>query len=482
MPKYEEMKQLKERYQVIPLCKEIFADIVTPIMILRKIASSSKKYFLLESVTGGEKWGRYSFLGFNPLLRVTCKNHHVVISGKENRSFDTEKPMEVLREIINQYKAPTFEQLPPFSGGFMGYFAYEMIGYAEPKLHFKERESNDFDLMLFDKVIAYDHLKQKISVIANVATEEFEVNYHKAISEIDEIIQLIKSPLLEEEAFHEEEVIFQGNVSKEEYCQLVIKTKEYILQGDIFQGVISRRMTARYSNSLLNAYRVLRTSNPSPYMVFLNVDDLQLITSSPETLIRLNQGKLTTFPIAGSRPRGKNKEEDIGLEKELLADEKECAEHNMLVDLARNDVGKLSKFQSVKVNDYMHIQKFSTIMHITSEVEGNLKEGKDALDAIEAILPAGTLSGAPKIRACEIIEELEPESRGLYGGAIGYIDFTGNMDTCIAIRMAVKEKDQVYVQAGAGIVFDSVPETEFHETEHKARAVIEALKAAKEVR
>lgn len=262
---------------------------------------------------------------------------------------------------------------------------------------------------------------------------------------------------------------------------MVERTKEYIIDGDIFQAVISRRFETEYEEDLINAYRVLRTTNPSPYMVFLKSDDMELICSSPETMVRLKDGKLTTFPIAGSRPRGKSRKEDEALAKELLEDEKELSEHNMLVDLGRNDIGKVSEYGSVKVTDYMRIQRFSRIMHITSEVEGRLREGKDALDAIEALLPAGTLSGAPKIRACEIIEELEKTPRGIYGGAVGYIDFTENMDTCIAIRMAVKKKDKVYIQAGAGIVADSIPEREYEETGHKARALMEALEKAHEM-
>jgi anthranilate synthase component 1 len=274
---------------------------------------------------------------------------------------------------------------------------------------------------------------------------------------------------------------FICNVTKEEYLKMVEKTKDYICRGDVFQAVISRRFETEYKDNLLNAYRVLRTTNPSPYMVFMRNDDLQLISASPETLIRLKNGKLTTFPIAGSRPRGKDLEEDLALEQELLSDEKELSEHNMLVDLARNDLGKISEYNSVRVVDYMRVQRFSRIMHIASEVEGVLKKNKDAFDAIEAILPAGTLSGAPKIRACEIIQELEKSPRGIYGGAIGYIDFTGNMDSCIAIRMAIKKNDKVYIQAGSGIVADSVPETEYEEAGNKAKALIEAIQEAGQV-
>ena len=274
---------------------------------------------------------------------------------------------------------------------------------------------------------------------------------------------------------------FTCNVSKEEYCKLVEKTKEYIVDGDIFQAVISRQFSSPYEGSLINPYRVLRTTNPSPYMVYMKIDDEEIMSTSPETLVRLENGRLTTFPVAGSRPRGLTEEEDQKLEADLLSDEKELSEHNMLVDLGRNDLGRISKFDSVEVTKYMMIHKYSKIMHICSQVEGDIRDDCDALSAIESVLPAGTLSGAPKIRACEIIEELESEERGVYGGALGYLDFTGNMDTCIAIRMAVKKDGRVYVQAGGGIVADSIPENEYQESANKAAAVMNAIKAAKEV-
>jgi anthranilate synthase component 1 len=356
-----------------------------------------------------------------------------------------------------------------------------MIGYAEPVLKLRSGEFNDFDVMLFDKVIAYDHLRQKIGIIVNMKSDRPEENYKKALSDIDQIASMVTEQTVLPKAKIKSKPFFTCNLSKEEYKRMVERAKEYIKQGDIFQAVLSRRFETEYADSLLNAYRVLRTTNPSPYMVFLQNEDLQLIGTSPETLVRLQDGVLSTFPIAGSRPRGKNREEDKALERELLEDEKELAEHNMLVDLARNDLGKISKFASVRVVSYKSIQRYSKIMHIVSEVEGIIREEKDAFDAIEALLPAGTLSGAPKIRACEIIEELEKEPRGIYGGAIGYIDFTGNMDICIAIRMAVKKKDKVYVQAGGGIVADSIPEKEYEESGHKAKAVTEAILSAGEV-
>ncbi len=466
---------------MIPICKEIFADVITPIMLLRKLSQSSQSFFLLESIEGGEKWGRYSFLGYNPVVSITCKNGEIRIRQGGKETVRTDQPLQVLRELLNEYKAPKLPGMPPFTGGLVGYFSYGMIRYAEPILKLKDSDFQDMELLLFDKVIAYDHLKQKISIVVNMKTDQVMENYGLALASIENILHMIMEPVKTEAAVEYSQPEFHCNTSKEEFMNMVERTKEYIVNGDIFQAVISRRFEAEYENSLLGAYRVLRTTNPSPYMVFFQSKDLQLISTSPETLVRLKEGSLTTFPIAGSRPRGADREEDEALERELLADEKELSEHNMLVDLARNDLGKISEFNSVQVTDYMSIKRYSKIMHITSEVKGKLGQEKDALDAIAAILPAGTLSGAPKIRACEIIEELEKAPRGIYGGAIGYIDFSGNMDTCIAIRMAVKKNGRVYVQAGSGIVADSNPEKEYEESLHKAGAIMEAIRNAGEV-
>jgi anthranilate synthase component 1 len=545
-PGYSEIIRLAEQYDIIPVCREIYADITTPIAVLKAISRSSNRYFLLESIEGGEKWGRYSFLGYSPIARITCRNGETTIEEScvprgttlhsHRKTLHSRKPLEVLRNYISQYRAPALPDIPPFAGGFVGYFAYGMIGYAEPVLKLRHGESNDFDVMLFDRVIAYDHLKQKISIVVNMRTDNIEENYRKALSDIADVIRLIKEQALPDPKTHgiagpgknvgpdmcaqttgkvgedmraettgeagagmcaettgeagagrnvkaEEEFkpVFICNTTKEEYCGMVEKAKEYIMNGDIFQAVISRRFETEYRGSLIDAYRVLRTTNPSPYMVMMQIDDVQLISTSPETLVRLKDVVLSTFPLAGTRPRGKDRNEDKALEEELLADEKELAEHDMLVDLARNDLGRISKYSSVHVTNYKMILRYSRVMHIASEVESRIRDDRDAFDAIEALLPAGTLSGAPKIRACEIIDELEKEPRGIYGGAIGYVDFTGNMDACIAIRMAVKKGDRVYVQAGAGIVYDSIPEREYEESGNKARAVMEAIIGASEV-
>lgn len=481
-PECDEILELAKSYDIVPVCKEIYADVITPITLLRKIAGLSKRYYLLESIEGGEKWGRYSFLGFDPIMRFYCENNTVTIEqdGQEKK-IPTKKPLEVLREIMKDYKAPRLQNLPPFAGGLVGYFAYAMMGYAEPVLKIKKGTFHDYDLMMFDKVIAYDHLKQKICVIVNMKTDKVMENYGKATADIQSIIHMIRQAEVKEIPLSDSKIDFTCNVSKEDYCKIIEKTKEYIVNGDIFQAVIARQFSSPYEGSLINPYRVLRTTNPSPYMVFMKIDDDELMSSSPETLVRLQNGRLTTFPVAGSRPRGKTEEEDQALVEDLLGDEKELSEHNMLVDLGRNDLGRISKFDSVEVTEYMMIHKYSKIMHICSQVESDIRQDKDGLDAIESVLPAGTLSGAPKIRACQIIEEMESEERGIYGGALGYLDFTGNLDTCIAIRMAVKKNGRVYVEAGGGIVADSIPENEYQESANKAAAVMNAIKNAKEV-
>lgn len=480
-PSYEKVLTLKDDYSVIPVYKEIYADIVTPITLLRKIACKSDKFFLLESIEGGEKWGRYSFIGFDPKARLSYKDNVLTVKGERERIVYTNKPYDAVREYLASYKTPRFEDIPPFTGGLVGYWGYSMIACTEPTLKLKKDTSNDFDLMLFDKIIAYDHLSQKLTIIVNMKTNDLLNQYNQAKNDIAAIVSIINGNDSLPKLKSDRNIEFKSNFTKEEFCKMVKRTKEYIYDGDIFQCVVSRRFEAEYRGSLINAYRVMRTTNPSPYMVYMSIDGDEIISTSPETLVKLQNGVLNTFPIAGSRPRGKTKKEDDALAEELISDEKELAEHNMLVDLGRNDIGRISKFNSVKVTEYQKILRYSKIMHICSEVEGEIKDGLDAFDAIESLLPAGTLSGAPKIRACEIIEELEKTPRGIYGGALGYIDFNGNLDTCIAIRMAVKKDNKVYIQSGAGIVADSVPENEYTETYNKALAVMNAVKNAGEV-
>ena len=396
-------------------------------------------------------------------------------------TMQTETPSAVLRQILARYKSPRLPGLPPFTGGLVGYFSYDYLGYSEPKARTAAADTEafkDVDLMLFDKVIAFDNCRQKIILIANMALDDLETNYNKALLELTRMAELLRSG----EKRRERPGHLLGEVTplfdKAAYCAMVEKARHHIYEGDIFQIVLSNRLSAAFEGSLLGTYRMLRTINPSPYMFYFAGTDVEVAGASPETLVKLEDGVLHTFPLAGTRPRGKTEAEDAALERDLLADEKELAEHNMLVDLGRNDLGKISRFGTVEVEKLHSIERYSHVMHIGSTVRGIIREDKDALDAIEAVLPAGTLSGAPKIRACQLIGELENNKRGIYGGAIGYIDFTGNMDTCIAIRIAYKKNGRVFVRSGAGIVADSIPEKEYQECINKAQAVVSALKAA----
>ena len=475
-------------YRRIPVSRELYADAFTPVEVLRTLRAASHHCYLLESAEENQKWGRYSFLGYSPAMELTCQNNVLKIrtgeedelAAEENRAIS--HPGETIRKILAAYKSPKLPDMPPFTGGLVGYFSYDYIHYAEPTLDFSKLKNDDFcdvDLMLFDRVIVFDHYRQKLILIAGVRTDSLEKSYRQAEESLNEIVSLLQSgakavfrPLkLKEE--------LAPAFSKEEYGAMVEKARHYIHEGDIFQVVLSNPMTAAAEGSLFDTYRVLRTLNPSPYMFYFTSDDVEIAGASPETLTRLTDGTLYTFPLAGTRPRGKDKEEDEALERELLADEKELSEHNMLVDLGRNDLGRVSRLGSVQVETYASVVRFSHVMHIGSTVRGEIHPDRDAVDAIDSILPAGTLSGAPKVRACEIIAELEGRKRGIYGGAIGYLDFTGNMDTCIAIRLAYKKHGRLFVQSCAGIVADSVPEKEFRECCNKAKAVVNAIQTAK---
>ena len=480
LPSLTTVKEIAKsgKYDVLPVSCEMLSDICTPIEALNILKNVSSHCYILESVSGNEKWGRYTFLGFDPKMEITCSDGKMNIG---DLSIKTDNPEIQLREIMSKYKSPRFDYLPPFTGGLVGYFSYDYLGYSEPTVRTNVNDTESFkdvDLMLFDKVIAFDNFRQKIILIVNMSLEDPDTSYNKAIFELNNL----KTLLLEGERKKEKGGHLTGDVSalfsKDEYCTMVEKAKHYIKEGDIFQIVLSNRLSAPFEGSLLNTYRVLRTINPSPYMFYFSGTDVEVAGASPETLVKLQDGILHTFPLAGTRPRGKTEREDIELEKELLADEKELAEHNMLVDLGRNDLGKISKFGSVKVEKLHSIERYSHVMHIGSTVRGEIRDDFDAFDAVSAVLPAGTLSGAPKIRACQLIGELENNKRGIYGGAIGYIDFTGNLDTCIAIRIAYKKNGKVFVRSGAGIVYDSVPEKEYQECINKAAAVMNALKAA----
>ena len=470
-------------YGVIPVSTEILADTSTPIEVLKILKKVSGHAYLLESAEADKRWGRYSFLGYDPLLEITCYNGATQIKTPLTTQSTTEDIRSCIRNIIKENRSPKLDYLPSFTGGLVGYFSYDYIKYSEPtlKLDAEDEEGfQDVNLMLFHKVIAFDNYRQKIILITNIKTDDLEANYNKAVLELEGMRQLIRKGQKAEHVPLKLKSDFKPLFNQEAYCRMVEKGKHYIKEGDIFQVVLSNRLEAEMEGSLLDAYRVLRTTNPSPYMFYFSGTDGEIAGASPETLVKLEQGKLYTFPLAGTRPRGKTEEEDRQLEAELLVDEKELAEHNMLVDLGRNDIGKISQVGTVKVEKYMSIERYSHVMHIGSTVSGMLREDRDALDAVDAILPAGTLSGAPKLRACEIINELENNKRGIYGGAIGYVSFTGNLDTCIAIRLAFSKNGKVFVRSGAGIVADSVPEKEYRECIQKAAAVRSAIETAQE--
>ncbi|MCQ2540003.1 MAG: anthranilate synthase component I [Acetatifactor sp.] len=482
LPTLEEVKRIAAtgQYKVLPVSCEILSDFTTPIETMKILKNVSTHCYMLESAAANDKWGRYTFLGYDPKMEITCIDGEMKAG---NFKFKTDNPADFLRQILEDHKSPKFDSLPSFTGGLVGYFSYDYLGYSEPTVKCQVEDSEEFkdvDLMLFDKVIAFDNMRQKIVLMANMPLNDPETGYNKAVMELTQLVDLLKNGKKKEEPGGKLLGEVKPLFDQERYCEMVEKAKHYIHEGDIFQIVLSNRLEAPFEGSLLNTYRMLRTINPSPYMFYFAGTDVEVAGASPETLVKLENGVLHTFPLAGTRPRGKTEEEDKALEAELLADEKELAEHNMLVDLGRNDLGRISKFGTVQVEKLHSIERYSHVMHIGSTVRGEIKEEHDALDAIAAVLPAGTLSGAPKIRACQLIGELENNKRGIYGGAIGYIDFTGNMDTCIAIRIAYKKNGKVFVRSGAGIVADSVPEKEYQECLNKARASLNALVLAGE--
>ncbi len=479
-PTVDEVRKIASSgdYSVLPLSCEILSDFTTPIETMKVLKNVSTHCYMLESAQANERWGRYTFMGYNPKLEITCINGELKAGSK---TVTTDDPSAYLRKILSGYKSPRFDYLPSFTGGLVGYFSYDYLSYSEPTVKREVEDVEQFkdvDLMLFDKVIAFDNARQKLVLIVNMKLDDIDAEYEKAASELRDLAKLLRTGSKSEEKGGR----LLGEVTplfnREQYCSMVERAKNHIREGDIFQIVLSNRLSAPFEGSLLNTYRILRTINPSPYMFYFSGTDVEVAGASPETLVKLEDGILHTFPLAGTRPRGKTEAEDKALESELLADEKELAEHNMLVDLGRNDLGKISRFGTVEVEKLHSIERYSHVMHIGSTVRGIIRDDKDALDAIEAVLPAGTLSGAPKIRACQLIGELENNKRGIYGGAIGYIDFTGNMDTCIAIRIAYKKNGRVFVRSGAGIVADSVPEKEFEECLNKAKASLRALELA----
>ena len=487
-PALDDFKKLAGNAGLIPVCREIVADLDTPLTVFAKVAGDESHAFLLESLEGGEKWGRYSFIGLDPLLTFESRGDRIIIQreGRVEERFGD--PLAELKRVLESFNAcRESDFLPRFFGGAVGYLGYDMVRFMEklPDINPPLTNFPDSSFMVPRLVLICDNLQQKLTVVNCVvveAGEDLEEQYQKACQRIDALIKRLRRRPLPYDVVDSDvrghEHRFQSNMSAEAFKEMVNRAKEYIMAGDIIQVVLSQRFHARTDLPPFMLYRALRHINPSPYLFYLKLDNNIQIGSSPEILVRLEENRIEVRPIAGTRPRGKNREDDLALEKELLADPKERAEHLMLVDLGRNDVGRVAQFGTVETHDLLVIERYSHVMHIVSGVRGQLAAGKDQFDVVRACFPAGTVSGAPKIRAMEIIEELEPERRGPYAGAVGYFGFSGNMDFCITIRTFVMQGDNLWVQAGAGIVADSDPEMEFQETLNKARGLRRAVELA----
>ena len=480
----EEFKELAQRGTFVPVCKEIVADLLTPVSAFLKIAEHSDYAFLLESVEGGEHVGRYSFLGKDPFLILRSRAGKTIIDRAGETSQSDRPFVATLRELMASFHSPFVPGLPRFTGGAVGYLGYDAAAWFEPvTLQAASEEQDEGGFMLFDTVLAFDHVRHRILIIANAritGDDDLESLYQFACAKIEFVERELDRPLSKPHCPDKTPIEVTSNVSKDQFEQMVRTAKEYIAAGDIYQVVLSQRFETKVSADPFTVYRALRHVNPSPYMYFIRVGDRSIVGSSPEMLVRVEGRRVETHPIAGTRPRGKTEEEDLRLAEELKRNEKERAEHVMLVDLGRNDIGRVSEYGTVKVPTYMTVERYSHVMHLVSIVEGKLADEYDRLDALVACFPAGTVSGAPKVRAMEIIAELENRRRGVYAGAVGYLDFAGNLDFCITIRTVLIEHGQAYVQAGAGIVTDSNPAAEYEETRDKARAVIKALELAQE--
>jgi anthranilate synthase component 1 len=491
-PSLNEFKNKTKEGNLIQVYKEIFADLETPVTAFKKIDEGSYS-FLLESVEGGEKWGRYSFLGVNPSLIFRSKDNRVeIIRGAEIEIYENvDNPLNILNEILGKFKPVITEGLPRFYGGAVGYIGYEIIRFFEdiPKLASKDIDLYDTTFILTETILIFDNITHRIKVVSNVFIEDenIEESYERAKANIDNLISKLRKPIYinplyinDKEINNRKRLKLSSNFTEEGFKNAVNKAKEYIRTGDIIQVVLSQRFETEIATDPFNIYRTLRTINPSPYMFYLRLGEEHIVGSSPEVLVRVEGPNIEIKPIAGTRRRGISEEDDERLESDLLKDPKERAEHLMLVDLGRNDVGRVADIGSVKVKEFMAVEKYSHVMHIVSHIEGILKEDKGVFDALMATFPAGTLTGAPKVRAMEIIEELEPVRRGIYGGAVGYFSFSKNMDMCIAIRTIVIKDGKLYIQTGAGIVADSDPDKEYQETINKAKALISAIELARE--
>ncbi|MGD8514355.1 MAG: anthranilate synthase component I [Granulosicoccaceae bacterium] len=475
-----------EGHNRIPLMREVLADLDTPLSAYLKLADGPYTY-LFESVQGGEKWGRYSIIGLpcRTLMRVRGHNIEIEKDGEVMESREEIDPLAFIEQFQARYHMPEVEGMPRFTGGLVGYFGYDTIRYIEPKLAHCPNpdplDNPDILLMVSDEVVVFDNLSGKLYVVIHV-NPAIDDAFNIAQARLDTIVAKLKQATPEyahgEPGAKVEESHFISGFTQDGFMQAVDRIKDYIVEGDTMQVVLSQRLSIPFAAAPLDLYRALRTLNPSPYMYYLDLDDFQIVGSSPEILTRVEDGEVTVRPIAGTRPRGKTEAEDRALEEELLNDPKELAEHLMLIDLGRNDVGRVAEIGSVQLTDKMIIERYSHVMHIVSNVTGKLKKGMSAIDALRATFPAGTVSGAPKIRAMEIIDELEPVKRGVYSGAVGYLSWSGNMDTAIAIRTAVIKHGQLHIQAGAGIVADSVPQNEWDETMNKGRAIFRAVAMA----
>ena len=480
---FDEFKDLAQRGTFVPVCKEIVADLLTPVSAFLKIAEHSDYAFLLESVEGGEHVGRYSFLGKDPFLILRSSDGKTTID-RSGQTRESDKPfITTLRELMARFHSPFVPGLPRFTGGAVGYLGYDAASWFEPvKLQDSTEPGQDeAGFMLFDTVLAFDHVRHRILIIANAritGDEDLESLYQFACAKIEFVERELARGLSHPEPTHAGALDVTSNVTRDEFERMVRAAKEYIAAGDIYQVVLSQRFEAGVQSDPFTVYRALRHVNPSPYMYFIRMGGRSIVGSSPEMLVRVEGRRVETHPIAGTRPRGRNDDEDMRLAEELKRNEKERAEHVMLVDLGRNDIGRVSEYGSVRVPTFMALEKYSHVMHLVSTVEGKLSEDNDRLDALASCFPAGTVSGAPKVRAMEIISELENQRRGVYAGAVGYVDFAGNLDFCITIRTVVMENGRAYVQAGAGIVADSNPAAEYEETRDKARAVLQALELA----
>ena len=497
-PSLEDVTSLsKENYNVIPIGFTYLSDHETCISQFERVRHESYA-FLLESVEGGERWARYSYIGRKPFLVIASKGNEVELSFiKENQHIHEQgSPLEIVKKYMSRYKSPKLSSLPPFTGGAVGFFGYDLIHTFEkvPKPQSASNQKNEMEFLFTDEIIVFDHLKQKTTILCNLHVspddnkKTIQQKYDQVCSNIRNTMHELQHPPKRKvqktgrSSSAEQNEKVRSSHSKEEFCSMVKQAKEYIKTGDIFQVVLSQRFEQETEADPFDVYRLLRSMNPSPYMYYYKSNDTYIVGASPELLVKVDNGCVENRPIAGTRPRGKTLEEDLAYEKDLLADEKERAEHVMLVDLGRNDVGRVSEYGTVDVESYMEIERYSHVMHMVSHVKGKMQQDKDFFDALRSCMPAGTVSGAPKVRAMQIISELEKESRGVYGGAIGYLGFNGQMDSCIAIRTIVFQDGKAYVQAGAGVVADSVPEREYEETINKAKAMLKAIEGGTDPR